>query len=395
MCSHFIKFIGVTLLAIWLPLGCASFAPQVQLNTLTEPLLVVIDDQRSERQRREAAGNHYNALFDYSSDPLLARVTREIANDYNLTLSEQWPINSLGVLCFVIESPSTDVLDTLKRDERVKWVQPFNHYDVKGELQSLPQATDANVPNRTQFQEPASSDGKGINIVVIDTGMDYDHPALQNSKLRYQDFVSQRGGGRNEAHGTAVVGLIAAKRMNGQGVPNFSGFAPEASIHHFRGCWQDDHGKGRCNTLTLALALDAAVAVKPDLINLSLSGPRDVILEKLIQRLINEGGVVITAFDEKRAYDERFPTAQNGVFFAYGISDALPSNIPEYSLLAPANALSLAPNGQYDVFTGHSIATPHLTALAAKYMGDNPDSSHDDMVMHLKQWLTDRYPNYQ
>lgn len=378
-------------------IGCASVPNnQSAIDTLNKPLLVVIDDPRNERQRRDAVGNGYNAPIDYDSDPALSRVTRELAKDYNLVVSAQWPINSLGVHCFVIESPANDVLTSLKQDVRVKWIQPFNQHDVKGEFlqpDSSPAATELEptLPSTNQSQ----SKGKGINIVVVDTGVDYNHPALKDSDLSYKNFVERKGMGHAEMHGTAVVGLIAAQPSNNLGVPTFTGFAPEASVHHFRGCWQDNSGKGKCNTLTLALALDAAVAVKPDLVNLSLSGPADLILEKIIGRLIADGSIVVSAFDEKRAQHERFPNAQQGVFYAYGIHDTIPENIPENSLFAPANALSLAPNGQYDVFTGHSIATPHLTALAANFIADNPNSSHNDIANHLKQWLTNRYQMIQ
>lgn len=378
--------------------GCTVLPEQSEIEQLNTPLLLVIDDPRSEREKREIKGNGYAALIDYDSDPILARITKQVTSDYGLIVSEQWPLKSLGVHCIVIESPSEHVLSKLKQDRRVKWVQAFNQYDVQGEVR-VPQQknhVETVIQHHADMLSSTSSKGKGVDIVVVDTGADYSHPALKDSNLLYKDFAKRRGVGHKEAHGTAVVGLIAAQPVEAnQRLAGFTGFSPQASVHHFRGCWQDDNGKGKCNTLTLALALDAAVAIRPDVVNLSLSGPSDMILEKIVEKLIANGSVIVTAFDEKRSHNERFPNAQPGVFYAYGVDSTTPQPIPEHSLVAPANALSLAPNGEYDVFTGHSIATPHLTSLAANFIGDNPQSTQQDMVNQLKQWLTKETPNNQ
>jgi subtilisin family serine protease len=370
--------------------GCTAIPEQSEIEQLNTPLLLVIDDPRSERERREIKGNGYAALIDYESDPMLSRVTKQVAKDYDLVVSEQWPLKSLGVHCIVIESPSEQVLRELKKDRRVKWVQAFNQYEVQGEqIPNQANFAESVTKHHAEMLESTSSKGKGVDIVVIDTGADYNHPSLKASNLLYKDFAKRKGIGHKEAHGTAVVGLIAAQPIETeQNVANVTGFSPQASVHHFRGCWQDNTGKGKCNTLTLALALDAAVAIKPDLINLSLSGPSDIILEKIVEKLIQNGSIIVTAFDEKRALHERFPNAQPGVIYAYGVKGDSPQLVPEHSLVAPANALSLAPNGEFDIFTGHSIATPHLTSLAANFIGDNPQSTQEDMVKQLKQWFT-------
>lgn len=362
--------------------GCAT-VPEVAFDQLRDPLLVVIDDPRSERRRRGAMGANYDLLINYEQDPVLQRVTREIAQDYHLTVGSQWPIQSLGVHCFLIEKPAADVLAVLNQDKRIRWVQPFNQFQVKSS-----QAT------RDLSQDPLKLPqlpytGKGVDIVVVDTGADTKHPALRSTKLNYRDFAQKRGLGQKEAHGTAIIGLIAAADRDSQSP--VKGLVPDADVHHFRGCWQDQDGKGRCNTLTLALALDAAVSVAPDLLNLSLSGPADPVLEAIVAKLLQQGTVVVSAFDEKRPSNQRFPQAQNGVIYAYGVGHDWPNNVPAQTLLAPANALSLAPNGEYDIFTGHSIATPQLTAMAASLLAGDPNLSQLNLATQLKQWLTTHY----
>ncbi|MBO1255944.1 S8 family serine peptidase [Alteromonas sp. 5E99-2] len=354
----------------------------VALESLNHPMLVVIDDPRSERDRRGLGGVLYGSAGSYEDAPVLARVTNEIASDYQLIVASQWPLKSLGVHCFVIEMPTADVLSKLEQDERIKWVQPFNEYQLQGSAVDDHQSS---VEKSNGFPVLPHK-GKGVNILVIDTGADINHPALSSTNLRYKNFVRNKGNGHDESHGTAVTGLIAAMPYNDNSV--VKGFAPEADIHHFRGCWQDDKGKGKCNTLTLALALDEAVSLEPDLINLSLTGPADPILDEILNKLIAKGTLVISAYDESRSQTARFPKAQKGVVFAFGIDPAKNKVLPQDSIFAPAHALSLAPQGQYDVFVGHSIATPQLTAMAACVKSADPKLSHLDMVNHMKQWFT-------
>lgn len=89
--------------------------------------------------------------------------------------------------------------------------------------------------------------GRGIRIAVSDTGLDFAHPDITNNTLsrehRNYNFSDPRRWKEanpyptdNDAHGTAVSGLIAAEGWNGIGS---RGVAPSANIAAFRYIYDD------------------------------------------------------------------------------------------------------------------------------------------------------------
>ncbi len=377
-----IRFI-ITLCMFSFIQGCSATKNNEKIShtNFQQPLLLVIEDPRGERKRFGSSAHGYSVNVDYTQDPLLKRVTNQLADDYQLQFADQWPLKNLGVHCIVIESPPAGVLARLKKDKRVKWVQPFNEFDTQFSTQE--NNKDLTIISPT-IKLPNMSNG--IDIIVIDTGADTSHPAFSHTDVDYQNFVFDNGSGHNEVHGTAVTGLLAAHDKKGKNP--VKGLTRQANFHHYRGCWQKSNGTGKCTTLTLALALDAAIDINPNVLNLSLSGPKDLVLEALINKLISKGTIIVSAYDEKRAPENRFPQPQVGIIYAYGISSTKPASLPSNTFLASSTAMSLSPKGAYDIFNGHSIAAPQLTAITASLLSSDPTISKNTIANRLKQWLT-------
>lgn len=369
--------------------ACAGFPSSDNSTTeiAANAVVIVIDDPRPSL-RRHGAGPGYGLPSAYADDPLLQRQAAAIARDYELSIIDQWPLRNLGVHCFVVEMPTESTLTALNRDARVKWSQTFNEFELQAQARS---PVDRNADCvMCEFKAQFDSQGRNVTIAVIDTAADTDHPDLRNSTLVVRNFAGRRGNPREEHHGTAVVGLIAAVASTDKGI---NGVAPAAKVHLFRGCWQDADARGRCNTLTLALALDAAIDLRPDILNLSLTGKRDRLLDELLEVLLNNNTLVIAAHDERRDASARFPARQAGVIYAYGVDDRDTRRTNETTgvLFAPRHALSLTPMGGYDLVSGHSIATPQLSAMAARLMEHDANGSRSQTIQTLTGWLSDYY----
>ena len=140
--------------------------------------------------------------------------------------------------------------------------------------------------------------GKGIRVAVVDTGVDTDHPELRGRIAKTQNFVD--GGERDFArdrHGTAVVGVIAARADDGSG---FSGIAPETEVIAVKACWYPERadGKASCSSWTLAKAIDFSINTDARVLNLSLAGPPDPLLARLIARAHKQGMTIVAASAE-------------------------------------------------------------------------------------------------
>jgi hypothetical protein len=373
----------LTLGLITVSQGCTVNNKNVsfEASSFAQPMLLVIDDPRSERRRFGAPGPGYSANIDYDEDPILNRITKQLVDEYQLIAGDQWPLKSLGVHCILIEGPSNHIIERLLKDSRVKWIQPFNEFDTNTIVTEKAQTRPVLQPST-----PLPNYGSGIDIVVIDTGVDKQHPAFNFDQLVYENFVFAQNDNDNEAHGTAITGLLAASNMSKTNP--IQGLVYQANMHHYRGCWENAQGAGKCSTLTLALALDKAVQMNPNVLNLSLSGPKDRVLEALINKLIGQGTVIVAAYDSKRAQDDRFPLSQNGVLYAYGVTTTPPLFLSDNTFLASYSMMSLSPNGIYDIFSGHSIAAPQISAITASLLSENPNINNHTIAKHLKEWLT-------
>lgn len=359
-------------------------------ETSSDAIMIVIDDPRSVRQKRGISGPGYSPRLAYADDPLLHRTTGKIASDYGLTVLEQWPLKNLSVHCFVVERPSSDTIEALIDDPRIRWVQPFNEFST----QSGNAKTGSYAGVFKRFSDDFEQRGKGIQIAVIDTSVDQSHPDLFNSHVSEANFAGTRGLIGEEEHGTAVVGLISAMASSPKGI---SGIASEAKVRVLRACWQALGAAGKCNTLTLALALDAAIDLEPNILNLSLTGPFDRVLQELLDVLLNNGTLVVAAYDDNRAPEARFPAPKSGIIYAYGADVSISPSADRNVLGAPNQALTLALSAGYELVSGHSIAAPHITAMAACLMSHHRGASRPEIQAQLTGWLepTSNMPSYE
>jgi len=293
------------------------------------------------------------------------RLAKRIARHHDLALVDGWPMPLLDVDCFVMEvrgrSPEAAAAE-VSHDPAVAWSQPMHLYRTQG----------AAAPNDPLFPaQPAAklwklaslhqlATGLGVTVAVIDSGIDSAHPDLRGQLVGNQNFVS----GRPlvpEQHGTAVAGIIAAREANGVGI---AGVAPGARILGLRACWQQQGSSSStlCDSLSLAKALHAAVDRKVPVINLSLSGPKDELLGRLLDLGIVQGEVIVTAFDESTA-DGGFPASHPGVF---AVADELMAGSTRPVYTAPGHDIpTTVPGGRWNLVNGSSYAAAHVSGLVA------------------------------
>lgn len=357
--------------AMFLPAAAGADEPAV-----TE-WVVVMTDTRPERRRGWSSGVGYSGTYNYAEDPELLRLARRLARDFSLTVTNQWPIRSLSVHCVVvrIENDAEKTLAALRQDKRVEWVQPLNEFEGLSQSQDpyrhLQDSLDTlNVaPLHNEFS------GQGVRIVMVDSGVEADHPDIEHALADVVDFVGR--GEASERHGTGVAGVMVAHGANGKGI---SGVAPGAELYAYRGCWEADDGGTRCNSLTLSLALDRAIDAQPHIVNLSLTGPSDRLLDRLVERLLVQGAVVVTAHDERRG-SARFPSPADGVLVVQngsGVTSSLST------FFAPGKAvLTAQPGHGYDFMAGSSLAAAHVSGVLALLLEAQPSRAATDSAPAL------------
>lgn len=296
-----------------------------------------------------------------TADP--AAVFRVIAAEYRVELRAEWPIAALGVDCAVLRvadaAALAPMLARLAADVRLESVQRLQLFETSspgGEDPLRPLQAGLRALNLDAAHALAT--GRGVRVALVDTGVAAMHEDLAGQVAVSRDLVGIGDAAPPaERHGTALAGVIAAVAGNRRGG---AGVAPGATLLALRGCWEAaPGGPGRCSSFTLARALSAAIGARADVINLSLHGPADPLLARLLVAARDSGAIVVTAFAAEG--EAAFPGDQPGVL-AVSVADgaALPGR-----LRAPGLRVLTTVPGGYDFVSGSSVAAAHVSGLVA------------------------------
>jgi len=288
------------------------------------------------------------------------RIAASLAREYQLEMLEDWAMPVLNVDCFRMRLPpgksAAPVLAALEQDKRVAWAQMIQDFVVQGGSDPLYKVQPAAGPWQLDEIRKAAT-GRKVLVAVVDSGIEANHPDLQGQVALQENFVEGQSYVA-EQHGTAVAGVIAARAGNGVGI---EGVAPDARLLALRACWQTDAGT-RCNSFTLAKAMNFALLQGAQIINLSLSGPQDRLLQKLVEAAQARGVRVVGAIDPKQA-DGGFPANCSGVFAV--AADGAPRNGLRV-LLAPGRDIpTTMPGARWGIVSGSSYAAAHVSGMLA------------------------------
>ncbi|OGR90063.1 MAG: hypothetical protein A2V88_08185 [Elusimicrobia bacterium RBG_16_66_12] len=213
----------------------------------------------------------------------------------------------------------------------------------------------------------ATTRGAGVKVVVIDTGIDRTHPELApnikggwNALTKGEDFTDDNG------HGSHVSGTIAAVDDK-KGVV---GVAPKADLYGVKVL--DADGSGTFDDVIAGMQW--AVDNKMEIASMSLGASQGNQALTDMVAAMTKAGVILIAAAGNSGGSVGFPAACPGAI-AIAASDSkdnlasFSSRGPAVAVIAPGvNVKSTYKNGGYDTLSGTSMATPHVSGLAALYV---------------------------
>ena len=379
---------AVVLLLLVTAAGCATrpamhLAVSAESVPVEQQILVMIKESPLRRYRPGAASA---PLYGASAPPQQQRIAEALARDYELKLVSDWPMPALGVRCFLAAVPASrtqqEIVSRLAADPRVESVQSVQTFHTLGHNDPYyPLQTSASALHLDDLHRMAK--GRRVIIAQIDTGVELEHPDLRGQLAQPINFVDDaRYAG--EMHGTAVAGIIVAKADNGIGIV---GIAPEATMMPLRACWQraPDASDALCSSFTLAKAIQYALTHNARVLNLSLTGPPDRLLDRLVQKAIERGVTVIAAVDPI-APDASFP-AQSAEVIAVA-STGTPTGSMSVLYAPGERVLTTTPNGSFAFVSGNSFATAHVSGIVALLLERAPELKPNQIFDHLHRYAS-------
>ncbi len=262
----------------------------------------------------------------------------------------------------------------IERNPRVRYVEP--NFELHAhEDQVVPWGITRVFGNEDypfSTWSTAETKGAGISVGVIDTGVDLDHPDLPRVasgthfytagfRLRQDSNYDDDNG-----HGTHVAGTIAALD-NQIGVV---GVAPDVDLYAIKVLNQSGSG----SLTAVAAGVEWAMTQGLDVINMSLGGTSDSTTLRDACAAAYGAGVLIVASagnagagTDTVGYPAKYPSVIAVAATDSGDARAsFSSTGPAVELAAPGVSIrSTVPGGGYDVYSGTSMASPHVAGVAA------------------------------
>ncbi|GAA3230663.1 S8 family serine peptidase [Dactylosporangium siamense] len=242
------------------------------------------------------------------------------------------------------------------------------------------------------------SQGEGVTVAVVDTGVDANHPDLTGSVLKGLD-ASREPDGRTDdftGHGTAMASLIAGHghgRGNADGV---LGIAPKAKILPVRVGPRTGNG----HPDELANGILAAVEAGAKVICVAAAGGATDNLQAAMAYGLYKGAIIIAGVGNTSDVPEiAWPAAYPGVVAVAGVQrDGTISTISakgnyggKITLAAPSDDIvSARLKGGYDTSTGTSNATALVAGVAAVIKAKYPQETPAGILQRLRDSAVDR-----
>lgn len=228
------------------------------------------------------------------------------------------------------------------------------------------------------------SQGFGVTVAVIDTGVDLAHPDLVGrvDTENDWDFVNSSDTARDDdGHGTHVAGIIAATLNNRLGV---AGVAPGARVLPLKAL--DANGEGDFFTVAQAIYYAAENA---SVINMSLgSDEYSSVINNAIQYAISHDVVVIAASGNDSSSIVSYPARFAGVVGVGSTNDgdarsSFSNYGPEVDVTAPGYAIYSTVPGGYAWLSGTSMAAPQVAGTVALIRAAHPELNRQAVEMLL------------
>jgi subtilisin family serine protease len=303
------------------------------------------------------------------------------------------PAEALGMAGFLLQNTrigflsdqfstgeSERIRGLMGQDEHFSSVRPEYYYRT---IQSYEDDDDKTWGVDAVGAWASSSTGAGIKIAILDTGLDLQHPDFVDRTIVSQSFVDGEDVQDEQGHGTHCSGIAAGNVTSQDGVRY--GVATGADL--YVGKVLNNRGSGRERDILTGMMW--AIEQGCDVISMSLGGAVQIgeaynpEYEELALLALDRGSLIVAAAgnESTRANGYVAPVGSpancpsimavaavdQSLSVAEFSSGGINSNGGEVDIAGPGvGVFSSVPEPQrYDIFSGTSMACPHVAGVAA------------------------------
>lgn len=292
--------------------------------------------------------------------------TRAAISLAGFAIEREYPLDGLEQTLVLLRVPDgIDTADALTRLRALNkdGIFDFNHLYMR--------SSSAPIDDVAPTREPAvSRERKAVAVGLVDGGIDSGHIVFRDASIHRWGCVD---GEHPSPHGTAVAALMVGKS------DRFHGVAPTANL--FAADIYCDNPTGG-SAFNIAGALTWLAKEKVGVINLSLVGPPNAMLERVVESMLQRGHLLVAAVgNDGPAAAPLYPASYPGVVGVSAV-DAKRHPLPEAArgpqvmFAAPgSNMVTAAPGTPpYRQVRGTSFAAPIVATMLAPQL-PHPDKT--------------------
>jgi hypothetical protein len=285
----------------------------------------------------------------------LTPTARNQALTLGFTIIESHRLGGLPIILTRLAVPAKvrtgDALESLRKVDPAGLFDYAHYYGLNYRQAGRQDKGVGRIPSRGSW----SVRGGGPRVGMIDTGIT-DHPTLTGIRIESRSFGSTIN--RRTDHGTAVASLL---------VHEGAGEIVAADVFRGKG------PKSFTSADSIADALGWMVEQRVPVINMSLAGPRNIILDRVVARVLASGQIIVAAAgNEGPTAPPAYPAAQpdvvgvtavdsRGRVYRYANRGAY-IDVAALGVGVPA----AAPGGWITPHSGTSFAAPHVAVVLAR-----------------------------
>ncbi len=349
------------------------------------PVIVILKDQPSFKSlSKENAVSSLKSHASGSQQKLAALLDEEKSRGKAEKIKQFWIVNAIAVNAspeLIERLAKRDDVASIELDAELHIMEDFSVQVSQGQIDSA--TSEIKRINATKVWE-LGIDGTGINVSVIDTGINASHPDIAGRVIKWVDYIGGLSSPYDDhGHGTHVAGTVGGNGSRG----NTTGVAPNVSLLVAKVC----NSAGTCPSSSIVSGIQWSVENKANITSISLGGSsRDTAITTAVTNAMNAGVVVIAAAGNSGPGEGtiNYPAGEKNVI-AVGAVDSS-DNIANFSgcggcsssrgpitvdgevltkpdVSAPGKditSLYYLSNG-YAIMSGTSMATPHVSGAVA------------------------------